>query len=49
MSSIYNINKLSALFSEKTGHKSDASLSIIMELFHTVADGLKESGNVKIK
>lgn len=49
MNSIYNINKLSALFSEKTGHKSDVSLSFIMGLFHTVADGLKESGNVKIK
>jgi len=49
MSQIYNINRLSAIFSEKTGHKSDASLSIIMEIFHTVADGLKESGSVKIK
>lgn len=49
MSQIYNINRLSALFSEKTGHKSEASLSIIMEIFHTVADGLKESGSVKIK
>lgn len=49
MNPTLNINKLSALYSEKSGHKSDASLSIIMEIFHTIADGMKESGSVKIK